>query len=236
MTKTNERLLKTALLYQQYYNTHGAESDGVVQAGRHADLDTLLTYIAKKAEVEPGMTVLDCGSGVGRPAAFMAQLGAVVVGVSLVPDEVALAREQYGTLPDGKPGPTFHNADFDKVLIKLPAGGFDRIVFLESIGHTADLTRCLESAACKLKAGGLIYIKHFVLNDTEGPIAGPVADYKCFQTSRLLNAAMKAGLEVVEVSNIAEQLEGFIDGTAREGREPIGRFMNFKFRKPGVAQ
>ncbi|MGE0409553.1 MAG: class I SAM-dependent methyltransferase, partial [Amphiplicatus sp.] len=82
-----------------------------------------LRHIAAKLAIEPGMRVLDIGSGWGAMAFYLAEhLGAEVVGVTLSEQQFALAKERAAAL--GLAGKVeFRLADYRSV-----AERFDRIV------------------------------------------------------------------------------------------------------------
>ena len=94
------------------------------------DLDTAqetkLELICKKLHLEPGMRVLDIGSGWGGFARHAAvHHGATVVGISPAGEQVREARRRAGSLPI-----KFHQQDYREVT-----GTYDRIVSIGMMEH-----------------------------------------------------------------------------------------------------
>lgn len=183
----------------QHYETHFKEyvqtHDDVIQSTRTPDKDVLLSQIAIAADIHEKHEVLDCGSGLGYPAAYISLLtGASVTGVNLSPKQVGYSREKYGKYA------IFRDHDFDDIVTLNQT--YDRILFLESIGHTKHLGYLLGQCYRALNPGGLVYIKH--LSAFPGnPVGQKIKDlykYKFFPPGELVDAGMRAGFDIADVT------------------------------------
>jgi len=89
-----------------------------------------LRHIAAKLKIEPGMSVLDIGSGWGELAIYLAKAcGAKVTGLNVSPDQMAAAqaRAQAAGVGDAV---TFVNRDYRELT-----GTFDRVVSVGMMEH-----------------------------------------------------------------------------------------------------
>ncbi|WP_405576364.1 SAM-dependent methyltransferase [Streptomyces sp. NBC_01092] len=110
-------------------------------------------FLADRAGLAPGMTVLDVGSGVGGPALNIAErTGAHVTGLDLSSKRIGHAREltrQRGLLD---------RAEFvegDAMDMPFADGTFDVAYAFEAICHSADKDRVHAEVARVLKPGGM---------------------------------------------------------------------------------
>lgn len=178
--------------YTAHHEAYVQSCEGVLQACRSADVDTTLAYIAEKSQLATGQFILDCGSGLGYPAKFFSNYGCLVLGLNNCPIQVEHSK-QYET-----PSVNYHLHSFDDYCI----GKYDRIMFLESIGHTKDLQVLMNNINTMLMPSGLLYIKHSI--PKEGKDCSDVEaffQYKEFTAEQITQAALNAGLLVEEVSN-----------------------------------
>ncbi len=89
-----------------------------------------LRHIAAKLKIEPGMTVLDIGSGWGELAIYLAKAcGAKVTGLNVSPDQMAAARTRAEAAGVGD-AVTFVNKDYREL-----GGTFDRVVSVGMMEH-----------------------------------------------------------------------------------------------------
>lgn len=87
-----ERMLDPLMIYSCGYWQGGAETLAAAQIAK-------LDLVARKLELEPGMTVLDIGCGWGGAACHMAErYGVRVVGVTISKEQAALGRERASGL------------------------------------------------------------------------------------------------------------------------------------------
>lgn len=89
-----------------------------------------LRHIAAKLKIEPGMTVLDIGSGWGELAIYLAKAcGARVTGLNVSPDQMAAAVKRAEAAGTGD-AVTFINKDYRELT-----GTFDRVVSVGMMEH-----------------------------------------------------------------------------------------------------
>jgi cyclopropane-fatty-acyl-phospholipid synthase len=98
--------------------------------GLEAAQKAKLRHIAAKLKIEPGMRVLDIGSGWGELAIYLAKAcGASVTGLNVSPDQMAAAQGRAGAAGMGD-AVTFINKDYREL-----AGTYDRVVSVGMMEH-----------------------------------------------------------------------------------------------------
>jgi cyclopropane-fatty-acyl-phospholipid synthase len=98
--------------------------------GLEAAQKAKLRHIAAKLKIEPGMKVLDIGSGWGELAIYLAKAcGAAVTGLNVSPDQMAAAQERAGAAGMGE-AVTFINKDYRELT-----GTYDRVVSVGMMEH-----------------------------------------------------------------------------------------------------
>ncbi len=130
-----------------------------IQAFRTTDVTQYLDYTIASAELKDGQVILDAGCGVGGPASYFASKLAVrVEGLTISTVQVAKSKEllQAKTL---KGSVHIQQGDYHQMDRIFGRDVFDRVVFLESFGHSGDQVGLLNSAYQALKPGGMLYIK-----------------------------------------------------------------------------
>jgi len=160
------------------------------------------------AQVQPGMTVLDLGSGAGFDA-FLAWRAVGpsgrVIGVDMTDDMLARARENAAKLGAA-------NVEFRKgVIEKLPVdtGSVDLIISNCVINLSADKPAVFREIYRVLKPGGRFAVSDIVLlQELPAAIAKDVAAYVgCVAGASLLHdyvrTAVEAGLTDLSISQIA---------------------------------
>jgi tocopherol O-methyltransferase len=109
-------------------------------------------YLASRADVGPGMHVLDAGCGVGGSSIWLArERGARVTGVTLVPRQVELAR-RFARERDVAHLVTFEQRDM--LDTGFAEGSFDVVWNIESLCHVVEPGTYLAHVAYLLKDGG----------------------------------------------------------------------------------
>lgn len=139
----------------------------IIQAFRTNDVSDYLNYTIESAQLHNGQHIIDAGCGVAGPACYFAQqLPEIKIESCTISDvqaekatikiaERKLQNQVSVTLGD------YHN------LPELfSANTFDRVIFLESFGHSKNKTLAIESAFNVLKPGGKLYIKDLFVRES----------------------------------------------------------------------
>ncbi len=131
----------------------------IIQAYRTVNVADYLNYTIASAELKDGQRILDAGCGVGGPASYFAsQLNVAVEGLTISDVQVeksksVIAEKQLKGTVNIRKGDYHHMVDI------FGEDQFDRIVFLESFGHSQSQVHLIENAYKCLKPGGILYIK-----------------------------------------------------------------------------
>jgi SAM-dependent methyltransferase len=118
------------------------------------DANDIYEWILERVETTGVRHALDAGCGVGYGAILLAErLGCRVTGISLSERELgsATAAALYARLSDRI---EFRRGSFDD----LPAETYDLIVAVESLKHSGDLARTLQSLLTSLKRHGTLVV------------------------------------------------------------------------------
>ena len=131
----------------------------IIQAFRTKDVKDYLDYTITNAELKDGQKILDAGCGVGGPAGYFAsQLNVDIKGITISDYQVSKSKEVLAqkTL---KGSVEIVQGDYHEIDSIFGENVFDRILFLESFGHSSRQSLLLEKAYKALKPGGILYIK-----------------------------------------------------------------------------
>ncbi len=131
----------------------------VIQAFRTNQVSDYLDYTIQSAELADGQRILDAGCGVGGPATYFAsRLRADISGVTISEYQaekskgVIAAKQLKGTVD-------IRQGDYHDIDQLFGESVFDRVLFLESFGHSPHQQLLIEKAYKVLKPGGILYIK-----------------------------------------------------------------------------
>ncbi|MFJ5844579.1 SAM-dependent methyltransferase [Streptomyces sp. NPDC092903] len=208
---------------EQTEAANGAAVDGNIHVGYWDDAaddrsldeatDRLTDRVAARLAGAPGRRLLDVGCGTGRPALRIARAtGAGVAGISVSDEDIGLARTRAhaAALAD--------RVDFryaDACALPFDAASFDGAWAIESMMHILDRTAALTEIARTLRPGSPLVITDVLLRS---PVTGDDAETvrrtcRAFgspgfpQPAELRTALDRAGLEVVEFSDIGEHVQ-----------------------------
>lgn len=155
-----------AAYYDEWTPRYTALGGELIEAFRAAnDIDTVQYYL-EAAHLADGQRILDAGCGVAGPAAYFAeQLNVQVDALTISAVQVETARRNIAkkTLR-GKVN--VHQGDYHQLGQYFTANTYDRIVFLESLGHANRPEVVIAESAKLLKTGAYIYIKDFFLKES----------------------------------------------------------------------
>jgi tocopherol O-methyltransferase len=112
----------------------------------------LVELVAREAQIASGMHVCDIGCGYGATARVLASRGAEVTGITISPQQYAVARQLNGAAPN----PHFQVDDW--LANAFPSGAFDAAYAIESSEHMPDKSRFFTDAYRVLRDGGRLVI------------------------------------------------------------------------------
>ena len=148
----------------------------IIQAFRTNNVYDYLDYTIQNAELKDGQKILDAGCGVGGPASYFAsKLKVDVEGITISELQFQKANEAKAT--KNLLGKTnFTRGDYHLMDEIYGPEVFDRVVFLESFGHSNNKPLLIEKALKVLKPGGVLYIKDLFRREHPNPEDGKRID------------------------------------------------------------
>lgn len=198
--------------YDRFTHSYVAATGPFLEAFRGRDTDALMRYYVARASISDGMHLLDAGCGTGAPALWLARQFANIriecLTNSPVQAKMAQAAAEDAGVADRL---KVTLGDYHQLSRTYAHGRFDRALFLETLGHSADLHRVLYGLRDVLKQGGEAYIKDFFqrrsLNaELQAKIDKVVATinsnycYHVMQLPDLLAASMETGFTIASVT------------------------------------
>ncbi len=120
---------------------------------------TRLLETVERLGLNPGSRLLELGCGGGWMAEFMALAGYSVVGTSIAPEEIELARSRIGSLEAKglKCDLNFEATPMESVR-EAVQGTFDGVFVFEALHHAFDWRKALRSAHDCLRPGGWLLL------------------------------------------------------------------------------
>lgn len=151
--------------YDEWTDRYQDVYGDVIQAYRPADIEELLDHTMERALLADDQYILDAGCGVAGPALhFATRLDAIIEGITISDKQVAVANERIAAA-NLKGDLKVMLGDYHDLDQLFPHGGFDRVLFLESLGHAQDPEQVIRAAHKVLKDEGYIYIKDFFVRE-----------------------------------------------------------------------
>jgi ubiquinone/menaquinone biosynthesis C-methylase UbiE len=158
---------KVAVFYNQTTNKFLKVYGEIIQAFRTNNVEDYLAYTLKSAGLSADMKVIDAGCGVCGPASYFAQH---VPGVQISACTISEVQQQLGEqkIKDKNVAGQVKIAlgDYHKLDTLFEAATYDRVMFLESFGHSNDKPRAIRAAWKVLKPGGKLYIKDLFIRES----------------------------------------------------------------------
>jgi ubiquinone/menaquinone biosynthesis C-methylase UbiE len=148
----------------RFLNVYG----NIIQAYRTHNVDDYLDYTIKSAGLQDGQIILDAGCGVGGPAIYFAsKLNVEIKGCTI--SDVQHTYAQRNIAERGvQDKVSIIKADYHTIDEVFPHNHFDRVIFLESFGHSPDKAGLILAAWNVLKPGGYLYIKDLFEREAGG--------------------------------------------------------------------
>lgn len=220
----------------EYYNNFtGAyvEATGpFLQAFRGRDTDALMEYYVERVGITDGMELLDAGCGTGAPSIWLAKRFSDIR-IECLTNSVVQAEIARKSVQDAgvEKRVTVTLGDYHQLSKCYTHGRFDRALFLETLGHSADVHAVLYGLRDVLKPGGVAYIKDFFQRRSRNPQLQSKIDeavatinsnycYHVMQLSDLVAACMETGFTIASVTppEIEPDLTLTIDYEHKVGR------------------
>ncbi len=201
-----------ATYYDQFTDAYVGATGPFLQAFRGRDTDALMRYYVERAGITDGMEILDAGCGVGAPAIWLAQHLPNLRIACLTNSAVQAAQARNAAREAGVDGRvTVTHGDYHRLSHIYDHGRFDRALFLETLGHSGDVSAVLYGLRDVLKQGGEAYIKDFFQRRSRNPqvqakidaAVGTINSNYCYhvmQLPDLIAAAMETGFVVASVT------------------------------------
>ncbi len=207
-----EPTINTTKVVEQYYENWTQRyldvGGDVIQAVRTTHIEDLLDYFMEGADLQPNERILDAGCGVCGPAIhFAKKLPLSIQGITISQKQVNIAKAkiQEAGLESAI---SVIKGDYHELEKHYPLDSFDKILFLESLGHAAAPDQVLRSAFKVLNPGGYIYIKDFYTKESDDPaeqkkIAEVVANinrfyaYNTLDLHLMISTLRRTGFEII---------------------------------------
>ncbi len=207
----------------EFYDRHHLDFMEVygdlIQAFRTTDIKKILDYEFESIGLEDGMTVLDAGCGVCRPAIHFSQKANLhIKAISISKSQIEHASSLIASSSANQI--ELFNEDYHQIDKVFHSGTFDRVYFLESFGHSTQKKRLLQSVWNVLKSGGSVYIKDLFARKTGNKADQKVIyeeinkinnqyHYQVAELSEILDTAREIGFVIEFAKTIDIQLEDF---------------------------
>lgn len=227
--------------YDRFTNAYLKATGPFLQAFRGRDTDALMRYYVQRCGIVDGMDVLDAGCGVGAPAIWLARhlpnLTIECLTVSPVQANAArLAANEAGVGERVR----VTQGDYHDLSALYRHDRFDRVLFLESLGHSSEVPRVLYGVRDVTKQGGTVYIKDFFQRRSRNPdhqaridaVIGTINANYCYHVMDLpdlIAASMETGFRIASVGppGIEPDLRLTIDFEHEVGRLTYPAYARF---------
>jgi SAM-dependent methyltransferase len=166
----------------------------------------LFAEVLRRLAVGPGTRLLDVGCGSGFAARMAARLGAIVTGLDITPELLAIAHER---VPEGD----FHQGDMD--ALPFADESFDAVVAFNAFPFAADPGQAVREAGRVVRPGGAVAATtfaeaernestalHLALEPLRTPAAARHLPYALSETGGLERLLRSAGLESVDSGEV----------------------------------
>jgi cyclopropane fatty-acyl-phospholipid synthase-like methyltransferase len=177
----------------------------VIQAFRTKDVSTYLDYTIASAQLLPDLHIIDAGCGVCGPSSYFAQQ---VSGLKINACTISAVQAEKARANVAEKGVADHvqvtQADYHLLPEVFGGSSFDRVLFLESFGHSKNKPLAIASAWSALRPGGKLYIKDLFKRESSDAweqlhidhICGQINDayeYEIGDVHQVLSAIRKQG-------------------------------------------
>jgi len=154
--------------YNKFHNYYLSYYGQTFQAHRPADIEELHSYLNKQINFKKGDKVLDAGCGVCGPAIYFAKKNKISIdAISNSEKQIETAQELISKNKFGEQI-QLHLNDYHYIDRMFQSESFDKILFLESFGHSENKEDLLTASYNMLKFGGVLYIKDYFAAEVTG--------------------------------------------------------------------
>lgn len=233
---------KVAAYYNEWNEKFIRIYGKTIQAHRPSSERDLMDYTIRSADLKDGHKILDAGCGNCGPSVYFAdKLNVQVEAITISQKQAEEAQKKISENKLEKkinvqPG------DYHELDLIYPHDSFDRVLFLESLGHAGLPSKVINAAYKVLKPGGEIYIKDFYpkTQDDENvrkKIKRVVDNlnnnynYNTLDLTETINALRKSNFEIVFIKQIEFTNDAFIKNDFEEkfGIDLFGDIEEFYF-------
>lgn len=154
--------------YNEYTEKFRVVYGDIIQAYRTKNVNDYLNYTIKSADLKDGQTILDAGCGIGGPSKYFASQLDIKIEACTVSDYQAETGQKLLSEAGLTSKVNIRRADYHDIHKIYPHNYFDRVIFLESFGHSNNKKDLIEAAWDVLKPGGYLYIKDLFEREAGG--------------------------------------------------------------------
>ena len=128
--------------YDRFTQTYLDATGPFLQAFRGRDTDALMEYYVARCDLADGMEIVDAGCGVGGPAIWLARRFPAMKIECLTNSQVQADRASAHAAAAGvEDRVNVRLGDYHDLSRTYPHDRFDRVLFLETLGHSEDIRR-----------------------------------------------------------------------------------------------
>jgi cyclopropane fatty-acyl-phospholipid synthase-like methyltransferase len=159
---------KVAKFYDQTTDKFLQVYGEIIQAFRTTNVEDYLKYTIQSAGISASMKIIDAGCGVCGPASFIAQQFADVhLSACTISEVQKLLGEKKIAEKNVTDRVKITLGDYHKLDELFENKTYDRVIFLESFGHSNDKTKVIEASWKVLKPGCKLYIKDLFIRESK---------------------------------------------------------------------
>jgi cyclopropane fatty-acyl-phospholipid synthase-like methyltransferase len=152
---------KVAAYYNEWNERYKQVYGKTIQAHRPPNETDLMEYIIKSAEINDGQRILDAGCGNCGPSIYFATKFSIQIEALTIASQQV--EESKSRIAQAKLGSKINvmQGDYHELEKIYPADYFDKVLFLEALGHAGEPSAVIDAAYKVIKPGGEVYIKDF---------------------------------------------------------------------------
>ncbi len=205
---------KVADYYNSWQQGYNDVYGNTIQAFRPAEIDDLMKYISSSSDIHDDINILDAGCGVCGPAIWLASHFNVEIAAITISDVQASQAKENVERKNLAKQVSVIKGDYHELAKYFEPDSFDRVLFLESLGHAGEPSRAIKEAFSVLKPGGSIYIKDFYYKEPDDKFwreriqktmenINRLYSYNCLNLNETITALRSAGFEIDFVRKFA---------------------------------